>query len=335
MSVGDDHLAFALRTNRALPGTPRRTYAWSPYSLASALGVLGHRPAGDLADAGLLAKHDDPCLAVANRLWIRDGLRVHDDYARTADTWPGARVHKAPFATEPDAARGAVNEDIACVTRGLIPEVLPRGSVDRETAAVLVSALWLKVAWADPFPHFTTHDATFHGEHGAGQVPMMHRTAGLRLAAADGWRMARLATREPDVAVDLLLPHEPLAEAHLAPQTLAQLRHAAQPERVWLTMPRFRLTATFNLRRLLFEYGLLTVDGVVDGDPLTISHALHRCVLRVDEDGVEGAAAGSTAMRPAAFQTLRNVIIDRPFLMMVTHVPTGAIYFMARVGDLS
>lgn len=334
MSFGEDHLGFALRTHRSLPGASRTTYAWSPYSLASGVGLLRREPAGDLAGAGRLAS-DEACLAVANRLWIQDGLHVDDDYQGIAHTWPGSRIHKAPFATEPESARATINEDVGCVTRGLVPEVLQRGTVDRGTLAVLVSALWLKLAWAEPFPKVATHDGTFHGEHGDRPVPTMRRMAGLRLASADGWRLARLATRHPDVAMDLLLPDAPLVEAHITSALVTRLRERTQPARVWLTMPRFRLTTLFDLRRLLGEFGIGKIDGILDGHPLVVSRAVHECVLRVDEDGIEGAAATAMAMRLAAFQTPRHVTVDRPFLMMVTHVPTGAIYFMARVGDVT
>jgi serpin B len=102
-------------------------------------------------------------------------------------------------------------------------------------------------------------------------------------------------------------------------------------------MPRFRVTASFDLLRFLADLGLTRIDGIIEDRRLAISDAVHRCVLRVDEDGIEGAAVTAVAMVAATMIATppRPVTIDRPFLLMVTHTPTGAIYFMARVGDVS
>jgi serpin B len=58
-------------------------------------------------------------------------------------------------------------------------------------------------------------------------------------------------------------------------------------------------------------------------------------VLTIDERGLEGAAATAVAMRMAAMhREVRppiEVRVDRPFLFLVRHRPSGAVYFLARV----
>jgi serpin B len=60
-------------------------------------------------------------------------------------------------------------------------------------------------------------------------------------------------------------------------------------------------------------------------------------VLTVDEAGLEGAAA--TAMMMTRLAAVGppprpvRVRVDRPFLVLVRHRPSGALYFLARVTD--
>jgi serpin B len=58
-------------------------------------------------------------------------------------------------------------------------------------------------------------------------------------------------------------------------------------------------------------------------------------VLKVDEQGLEGAAATAVMIRLMSMDTRRplEVRVDRPFLLVVQHAATGALYFLARVTD--
>jgi serpin B len=77
------------------------------------------------------------------------------------------------------------------------------------------------------------------------------------------------------------------------------------------------------------------VVGVVAEENLWITGAYHSAVLRVDETGIEGAAATALVMRQVAYRQLPTVEVrvDRPFLLLVTHRQTGAIAFIARVRE--
>jgi serpin B len=64
-----------------------------------------------------------------------------------------------------------------------------------------------------------------------------------------------------------------------------------------------------------------------------VSEVLHQAVLRVDEQGFEGAAATALTMRLTSMiiDEPVAVTVDRPFLLLVRHAGTGAVYFLARV----
>ncbi|MFB9727175.1 serpin family protein [Haloechinothrix salitolerans] len=344
-----------------------------PPDTAQSLG-----PDEDVEDRASDADPDGekPVLAVSNTLWAWDQLRINEDFGADLAGWPGARLAYAPFVTDPEGARAAINADVAQTTRDLIPELVPEGAVTVDTVASLVNALYLKVAWRNPFAPAHTTDGVFHTPGGDRTVPMMRQVEQLGYAAADGWRAAVLpatggvqavillpdaypAAAAPDVAdasdaASASVPAEadapgaaiaadmPAAEATLDADTLAGLLDSVRTRRVSLRMPHVDVGMNVSLTSALDELGVselftpaADLSGLSDDPRLLVSDALHEAVLKVDEDGLEGAAATAMMIRLTSVTVEEPVsfVVDRPFLLLVRHATTGAVYFLARVTD--
>ena len=332
---------------------------WSPYSVASALGVtaagargttydeLARALGGELAGLGrelsAAARLNDAEVAVANTLWARLGLPFVDDYQRAVLGWPGGALHAADFRGDPEAARGKINADVEKTTRGLIKELLAAGAISAETAAVIVNALYLKVAWQQAFEEDATTPRPFSAPSGRRTVPAMRQMQRMPYAAAGGWRMVSLPTQS-DVVVDVLLPDDAGADlTKIGVSALTGLYDSAAPVQVDLTLPKFRLETAATLNGPLGGLGVVAAFDPERADftgitpeRICISKIVHQAVLRVDEQGFEGAAATAVVMRLAsAFGPSRTVEfrVDRPFLLLVRHATTGAIYFLARITE--
>lgn len=131
------------------------------------------------------------------------------------------------------------------------------------------------------------------------------------------------------------------AEVALDADTLAGLLAAPTPRALDLYLPRFAVRARANLTSALAALGARTMfsdqadfSGIADR-PMPLAGVRHEAVLTVDEQGLEGAAATGMVMRALALR--RDVTeplvvrVDRPFLFLVRHHTSGAIYFLARV----
>ncbi len=341
---------FTLSLHRRLPA--EGDLVWSPYSVASALAlvaagarrttreelvrVLGAPPeALRLSEAAAL---DGAEIAVANTLWARSGLVFEAAYEQAIAAFPGSAARVAGFAADPEGARRAINADVEKVTRELITDLLPPGTVTRETAAVLVNALYLKAAWRNPFAAGTTRPAPFHGPGGRRDVPTMRRTGRMPYAQADGWRMATLVAGG-GIAADVLLA-PPGQDGDLPPAPLLRaLRDTAREVRVALSLPRFRVEGRASLESVLGALGVHAAFGDdadfsgMTKERVRIDRVEHKAVLDVDEAGFEGAAATAAAMVLASFATggVVEFVVDRPFAFVVRHPTTGAVYFAARV----
>ena len=359
-----EHLDFSLSLHRHLAPAADRAFCWSPYSVASALGLLTAAVGGGTRQeiaAALGVDPDDPArlldllgtaaeiggdrsvLAVANTLWAHADLPISESFLRELKDWPGNAVRHAPFRQEPEKARELINDDVAETTRGLIPELLEPGTVDAETVAAVVNALYLKTSWQESFDTGATAPRAFHAPGGDREVETMHVTRRFGYAATDGWQVVTLPAAGGVEAV-VLLPDSDLATAEptLDGTRLETLLSTVQQQRLELFLPKFDVRGDAELQRPLGELGVRTVfTPAADFSPLTdqplkVSTMVHQSVLRVDENGLEGAAATAAMMRLTAIvredEPIR-VEVDRPFLFLVRHRATGALYFLARVVD--
>lgn len=361
------HLSFALAAHRALSPDLTQAVCWSPFSVAAALGMIASGARGDTRDelcaallgepTGSLADHSAmltdaaalerqpgdplPVLDVSNTLWVRRELPVRSEFVVRSASWPAGTVSEAPFADDPEAARRLINDSVSRLTRGLIRDVVPRAAVTTRTVLALVNALYLKTAWNHCFPARATAPAPFHGFDVTDDVPTMRLVARLGYAAVDGWRVVVLPALGAVDAV-VLLPDASLAdaEAALTPPTLARLLDAPTPTRVELFLPRLRVGAKADLREPLERLGIRAMFGPaaeltgISEAPLTVNAVLHEAVLTLDEQGLEGAAATATMTTLAlVIDRLPPVVVrvDRPFLLLIRHRASGAVYFLARV----
>ncbi|HWC79799.1 MAG TPA: serpin family protein [Pseudonocardiaceae bacterium] len=361
------HLAFALAVHRGVAPDPTVPACWSPYSVASALGLAGTGargqtrdeiaqlllgdPAGSLAEQAAMlsaaAELDDepgrsepPLLGVSNTLWTRADLPITAQFTDDVRSWPNGTVREAPFATDSETARGMINAEVDDTTRGLIPELVRRGELDSKTVAALVNALYLKSSWRNAFPEGATAPGPFHAPGGQLELPTMRLVKQFGYAHRNGWQVVVLPALGGLDAITLL-PDTELGQAEpaLDAAALADLFSAPAPARLELYLPRFRVKVRSPLTQALQELGVhrMFTDAAefsgISEVPLAVDKVLHDAVLKVDEHGFEGAAATAMVMRMAA--AVRQdppivVRVDRPFLFLVRHRATGAVYFLTR-----
>jgi serpin B len=360
------HLAYMLALHRATAPDPAANVCWSPFSVASALGLVAHGAHGMTRDeltvlllgdksaslthlgqtltrAGVLeaprGNEDEPVIAVANTLWADESIEILVPFVEELGRWSSGKVREAPFRDAPMEARDRINVDVAKTTRDLIPELIPADAITEDTRSTLVNALYLKCGWRFPFTEGATSPQPFHAPAGAVDVPTMVLSERIGYAARDGWQVASLRAIGGVEAV-VLLPDDDLADAEpeLDADTLAELLDAPKPTQVELALPKFTVSSQVELTPPLNTLGVRTVFGNdadlsgISPSPLAVEAVLHEAVLEIDEKGLEGAAATAVMMRLASLPTKGvELRVDRPFLLVVRHVATGVVYFLARV----
>jgi serpin B len=360
--------AFAADLYRELTEDAAET-VFSPLSVAAALRMALCGARGQTAAELARALHESPdasaeglratsaavrdaaadgsvTLRAPSIVWVQSGLPLQPAFTSQLDDAGAAGLARTDFAEAPEAARAEINRVIAGQTEGKITGLLSAHAISAATRLVLTSAVYLKAAWADPFPEAATGDAPFYpdGPDGPGlTVSMMRGTAARAYRRGDGYQAVMLPYRGGRLAMAVVLPDGPPATLRgaIAAGGLPGLLAGAPRHEVTLSMPRFRLEAGFDLIPVLRRLGVeqaftrqADFSGITEAERLLINAVAHKAYVDVDEQGTEAAAATAITFRPtAAFRapTPVTMTVDRPFVFAIIHTPTGLPLFIGQV----
>jgi serpin B len=290
----------------------------------------------------------DLAVDVANALWAQDGFDFEEPFLTSLATDFGAGVRLVDYQGDAEGARQEINGWIAGETRDRIPELIAPGVVSGSTRLVLTNAVYLNAPWLRPFEEGATAPADFHRLDGTtSTVDMMSMSAPLSQARVGSVQAVELPYVGDELAMLVLVPDEGTFEtvsASIGAGMVDEIVAALAPSEVVLGLPTFELTTTIGLAPALKSLGLgIAFDPdqadfsamSAEADPF-ISDVVHEAFLSVDEAGTEAAAATAVVVDlKAAPQDPVSVVVDRPFLVVIRHVETGGVLFLAQIVDPS
>lgn len=285
-------------------------------------------------------------LTVANKVWVDASMPLKPAYASLVAGAFGAPAENVDFAKTPDDARKKVNAWVSEETHEKIKELLPEGSVDTATRAVVTNAVYFKGKWFNPFPKDATRDEPFKLDaKSTAKVPTMHVTEQFGYAAVPGAKLVELRYVGNDLSLLVVLPDAEggLAkiEESLSAEQLEKWTASLKTARLALAMPKLEFRAGGSVKGALQDLGVKTaftqqadLSGMAmnPGD-LMVSDVFHRTWIALDEVGTEAAAATGSVVKLTSLQTgtPTEVKVDRPFLFFVRG--KDRILFAGRVID--
>ncbi len=314
--------------------------------IAAALHLASPHEAGPGLRAGSAILRDlatgDLTLRAPNTMWVQSGLPLEPAFTAALAASAAVTVRDADFRRAAERARQEINQFIAEQTAGKISDLLSPGLLRAGTSLVLASAVYLKAAWARPFPAAATRDAPFHPDPDRQvMVPTMHLRATLRYQRGDGYQAVGLPYAGSRLELVIILP-----DGSPGPRAagLAGLLAGVAPRQVSLALPRFRVTTGFGLRPVLAALGMplafsaeADLGGITTARRLRIDEVVHKAYIDVNEEGTEAAAATAVVIRAmarfAAGGPPVEMIVDRPFLFAITDSRSGLPLFLGRVTD--
>jgi serine protease inhibitor len=234
-------------------------------------------------------------------------------------------------------------------THGRVPSILDR--VPADVLLYLVNATYFHAAWQSAFDAARTRPGSFHRAAGGDvAVPLMDRTGDFGYGAGADYQAVELPYAGGAVRMVVVLPAERLAVAgfapYLAPARFEQITSGLGSASGEVRLPRFGLDVTASLLEPLSALGMAPAfrsgadfSGIAPSCLRTcsISDVTQRARLDVDERETTAAAATRAGVAVSArvagepFQ----MVVDRPFLIAIQHVPTGTLLFAGVVGDPS
>ncbi len=360
--------AFALDLYQQLKSTDGNLF-FSPFSLSTALGMTYAGARGETesqmarvlhfeqtdglhaAFANLQAKLTEAeaqggiKLKVANSLWPQAGYAFLSEFISLIQTYYGVTITPVDYG-DAEAARKTVNGWVEEKTEKKITDLIPPGVFNAWTRLTLVNAIYFKGNWADKFDARLTKRGDFWSPQGKVYAAMMSRTDEYNYAETESSQILELPYAGNALSMLILLPKEKdgLAEfeSQLTPAYLEGVIAKLWQQQVFVTVPRFKIEAAFQLNEALIELGMSDafdddkanfagMDGNEKG--LFISAALHKAFIDVNEEGSEAAAASAIVMtlRSAPPQRPPLFRADHPFLFLIRENRTGSILFIGKV----
>lgn len=341
---------------------PQKNVLLSPVSIALPFAMLLGGAGGETAAAlrqtlglgdlplesldrecnALLAALRDPDprtnLAVANGLWVQEGVGVAEAFVRRLLDSYEAEIANLDF--ESPKAVEVVNSWVSDRTRGKIPEIVDQLA---GTILLLANALWFKGFWSEQFDPAQTKDAEFTRadgtrvpcrlmlQHGTFDVADHRHVQAIRLPYGDGRIAFYVFLPAPGVScretLRFLTGDQGVSEDFFFMEGKGEIG-----------LPRFRAEWGALLNDVLAGLGmgvaftpLADFSGIGAGQ-LLISQVAHKVLLEVDEKGSEAAAATAVFMGRGGPMPFR-MIVDRPFACSIRDDATGALLFAGWIAE--
>ncbi|GAB6101094.1 serpin family protein [Thermococcus atlanticus] len=365
--IADASNLFAFQLYRRLgPGN----IFFSPFSIFTALAMVYEGAAGKTAEEmegtlhlpanaslrreafrTVLLDAENPTglnLKIANALWVQRDFPVKKSYLDVIERYYLGYVEEVDFKQNPREAEKEINRWVEECTNGRIRNLV--SGLSRLTRLVITNAVYFKANWSLRFNPNDTHNGTFKLPSGKTVlVPMMHRRGRFGYYETDDLQVLEMPY-ESDInhrfSMLIILPKKANGlgdvEEKLTPQFLEEIINSIAPQKVDVTVPKFKFEASYSLKEPLMEMGIREAFNRADfsgisGKPLAISEVVHKSFISVAENGTEAAAATAITLTAAAppgeEQKYKVFKADHPFIFMIINRESGMVIFMGRLVD--
>ncbi len=292
-------------------------------------------------------------LRIANALWIQANFPVLPAFRDMMSEYFKSTFRFVDFKSQVETARSTINAWVKQNTFGKIADILPPQSINNSTRMVLVSALYLKAKWKNPFDIHATNQEPFFLEDGTIQTTLsMIQTAQFpyfNTPDASLLEMPYIMSRKdgPEFSMLIILPRlkDGLknVEKDFSIEKFEDWIHHLAHTRAIISIPKFKIVQSSNLNDLFLNMGMklpfsdqADFSGISPVKGLKIGNILHKVYLAVDETGSEASAATAIGMNTTAIMDQNPPVIfqvDHPFSYIIFEKSTGIILFMGRVSN--
>lgn len=294
-------------------------------------------------------------MEASDSIWMQSDYSFSDAFIKSCTDSFMADAFSVNFLTDSAGATDLINKWVSDKTNGKIPLMNPE-PLSSDTRLVLINALYFLGDWTIPFEAADTYDQMFHGTKKETSVKFMHSNRDMLYCETPSYQMISLPFSGPGDKSDstysmaFILPAQGQDTGELmnalASGGFASAVDSLAGSKVRLSLPKFEFTFDTSMVSTMQSLGMklaFDIDNArfdkMTGAPndLSISDILHKCYIRVDEEGAEAAAVTEVIMTEAAAQIDDDAKIftaDRPFLFAIYDETDHTVLFLGAVGQL-
>ena len=257
-----------------------------------------------------------------------------------------AKTENLDFVTHGEESRNTINSWVEQKTNDKIKDLLPEGSINDMTRAVITNAVYFLGNWTVQFDEKLTREDDFKiSDQKTVKVPMMNLDQSFNYGSTADLQILQIPYKGGDLSMTVLLPKDndlSSLEKNLSEENLKEWKSNLTNNEVNVFIPKFKLETRYSLKENLtsmgmpsaFDPGLADLSGIDGKKDLYVSGVFHKAFVAVDERGTEAAAAtgitiGTTSVHlpPTEFRA------DHPFIFLIQDDRTGLILFIGKVFD--
>ncbi|MCX7926097.1 MAG: serpin family protein [Fimbriimonadales bacterium] len=286
-----------------------------------------------------------------NALFYNQLGALNPDFEQTLRNRYNAEIRTFDPA-DPSGSAAAMNDWVKQATNGEIEKLIEETDVDNLSLGFFLNAFILDAEWDERFNQAGEH--TFYPETGEPRPIPMLRREGIAAYADATTIILRVPFKGGEVSYYILMPRQGRDVIHHddtpfnEPITLNQLLQQLTPQR-WkalrakvqggdsteLFMPRFNLASTLEFEQPLRRLGIVEAWENADFSrmfakrppvprgPDLIDFLRQAAQIEVTAERVR--VSGATAAESAAMGIPQQLFVDRPFVYLIVHEPTGVI----------
>ncbi|KAI1286173.1 Leukocyte elastase inhibitor [Halotydeus destructor] len=289
-------------------------------------------------------------LQMATKMAVTDDMPILEQFRDVIENKYKANVDSEVFCGDDVKATAAINTWVSNQTQGRIEKMLDE-PIDDEASIILLNAIYFKGAWASEFDVDDTLEEPFFGVE-ENDVDFMFQRTELRIYSDAAKQVTVLEIPYVyNVSMIIFLPDENTGLDSLLSsssfedlESLVENVMQASKEDVYLSMPKFKLETSYELKPILSKMGVNRVfdeiqanlSGIIGESFLFVNRVLHKAILDVDEEGTEADVVSVIEMVDMATfepepETYR---INRPFLFFIRDTVFSVNLFAGTISKL-
>eukprot|EP01024_Parvocaulis_polyphysoides_P056289 TRINITY_DN5898_c0_g1_i7.p1 TRINITY_DN5898_c0_g1~~TRINITY_DN5898_c0_g1_i7.p1 ORF type:complete len:346 (-),score=66.02 TRINITY_DN5898_c0_g1_i7:602-1576(-) len=294
----------------------------------------------------------------ANRFYGEQTFSFLPEYLNTLQTFYNSDAINLDFLNDAEGSRDEINAWVEEVTKTLIQDLLPDGSITPATISVLVNALYFKGLWIEEFDvqntqprKFTTSAgssldvptmAQFEKQYVVGDIPNVQSS------------FIKLPYQGDDVSMYIVVPKtldgtssNQSINSVLQNINLSDIFNQGVQSTVNLFLPKFTIEFETALSAPLKQLGMVDAfdrananfGGMVDLETIpqnvVISEGYHKAKVIVDETGTEAAAATALVAIAVSLGVTETTdfVVDEPFGFYIVKEPENVVLFSGSIDN--
>lgn len=341
----------------------------SPFSVSSVLQMVENGAAGQtkeemqkvLHDSGFtsttlnesfkevnqrLASRKNVTLNLANGIWFKQGFHLKPAFVAENKNFFQAELAAVNF-DNPSSAQ-TINNWADKQTQGKIKDIV-QYPFDPLTRVILANVIYFKGKWNTPFDKNQAKPRDFHLPSGkVKSAPMMVQSREFDYQEKPDFQAVRLFY-QGGFQMGVFLPAKKSSPQKLIEsfKTSGNWQDNIQPgfnsRQGTLMLPKFRMEYAVRLNEPLETLGMKRAFSInaefsaMAVEPLNISEVKQKSFVEVNEEGTEAAAVTgiSVSLMSAEIEPPKpfEMVVDRPFLFVISDSATGSILFIGIVND--